>query len=164
MIATVLGGIGPGNRKQGRRHMTEQARKVREIMTTEVVTIGMDETLETARRIFNQRRFHHLIVVEGGKPVGVISDRDLLKNLSPFVGVRMSERAQDIETLRRRIHQVMTRRLVSIEPDAPVAQAARAMMHHKVSCLPVIKNGSTLVGIITLRDLVRWVVIDSIEK
>ncbi|MDM8005888.1 MAG: CBS domain-containing protein [Phycisphaerae bacterium] len=144
--------------------MTDRPRKVREIMTTEVVTIGMDETLETARGIFNQRRFHHLIVMEGGKAVGVISDRDLLKNLSPFVGVRMSERPQDIGTLRKRIHQIMTRRLVSIEPDAPAAQAARTMMHHRVSCLPVIENGTSLVGIITLRDLVRWVVIDSIEE
>lgn len=144
--------------------MTDRPRKVREIMTTEVVTIGMDEALETARGIFNQRRFHHLIVMEGGKAVGVISDRDLLKNLSPFVGVRMSERPQDIGTLRKRIHQIMTRRLVSIEPDAPAAQAARTMMHHRVSCLPVIENGTSLVGIITLRDLVRWVVIDSIEE
>ena len=144
--------------------MTDRPRKVREIMTTEVVTIGMDETLETARGIFNQRRFHHLIVMEGGKAVGVISDRDLLKNLSPFVGVRMSERPQDVGTLRKRIHQIMTRRLVSIEPDAPAAQAARTMMHHRVSCLPVIENGTSLVGIITLRDLVRWVVIDSIEE
>jgi acetoin utilization protein AcuB len=144
--------------------MTDRPRKVREIMTTEVVTIGMDETLETARGIFNQRRFHHLIVMEGGKAVGVISDRDLLKNLSPFVGVRMSERPQDIGTLRKRIHQIMTRRLVSIEPDAPAAQAARTMMHHRVSCLPVIENGTSLVGIITLRDLVRWVVIDSMEE
>ncbi len=144
--------------------MAERARKVREIMTSEVVTIGMDETLEAARSVFNQRRFHHLIVIEGGKPVGVISDRDLLKNISPFVGVRMSERAQDIETLRRRIHQIMTRRLVAIEPDAPAAQAARSMMHHRVSCLPVIENGTTLVGIITLRDLVRWVVLDSIQE
>ncbi|NLE57945.1 MAG: CBS domain-containing protein [Planctomycetes bacterium] len=144
--------------------MAEQVRKVREIMTSEVVTIGMDETLEAARSVFNQRRFHHLIVIEGGKPVGVISDRDLLKNISPFVGVRMSERPQDIETLRRRIHQIMTRRLVSIEPDAPAAQAARSMMHHRVSCLPVIENGTTLVGIITLRDLVRWVVLDSLQE
>ena len=46
--------------------MAEQVRKVREIMTSEVVTIGMDETLEAARSVFNQRRFHHLIVIEGG--------------------------------------------------------------------------------------------------
>lgn len=142
--------------------MTRPVQKVRDIMTTELVTIGMDETLETARSIFQQRRFHHLVVVEGDKPVGVISDRDLLKHISPFVGTRMSERAQDVETLKRRIHQVMTRRLISVDPEAPVAQAARTMIHHHVSCLPVLDAGARLIGIVTRYDLIRWVVVDAL--
>jgi acetoin utilization protein AcuB len=142
--------------------MTKPIQKVRDIMTTELVTIGMDETLEAARSIFHQRRFHHLVVMESDQPVGVISDRDLLKHISPFIGVHMSERAQDVETLKRRIHQVMTRRLVSIEPDAPVVQAARTMIHHRVSCLPVLEAGTKLVGIVTRHDLIRWVVVDAL--
>ena len=134
---------------------------VRDIMTTEVVTIGMDETLEAVKAIFHERHFHHLIVVDAGKPVGVISDRDLLKHISPFVGISMAERAQDVDTLKRRVHRIMTRQLVSVEPDIPVAQAARTMIHHKVSCLPVIEGGAGLVGILTLHDLVRWVVLDT---
>lgn len=141
--------------------MVEPSRRVWDIMTTEVVTIGMDETLEAVKAIFHERRFHHLIVIDAGKPVGVISDRDLLKHISPFVGVRMAERTQDVETLRKRVHQIMTRRLVSVEPDVPVTQAARTMIHHNVSCLPVIEGNARLVGILTLRDLVRWVVLDT---
>lgn len=138
--------------------MPETPMKVRELMTTEVVTTDMDQTLKTAQRIFNQRKFHHLIVVEQGKVVGVISDRDLLKHLSPFVGVRFSERPQDAATLSKRIHQMMSRQLVSIGPDATVAEAARTMNHRRVSCLPVIDDAGQLVGIITTRDLVRWIV------
>jgi len=143
--------------------MVEQVQKVRDIMTTDLVTIGMDETLEAAKAVFHERRFHHLIVTDGAKPVGVISDRDLLKNLSPFLGTPMAERAQDAETLKKRIHQFMTRKLVSVEPDAPVTEAARAMIHHNVSCLPVIEGGTKLVGIVTRHDLVRWVVLDSLR-
>jgi acetoin utilization protein AcuB len=147
-----------------RSGMAKQIQKVRDIMTTDVVTISMDETLLAAQSIFHERRFHHLIVVDNGRPTGVISDRDLLKNLSPFVGTRMAERSQDVETLKKRIHQFMTRQLIAIDPDAMVNEAARVMINHRVSCLPVIEAGGNLVGIITMRDLVRWVVIDSANE
>lgn len=138
--------------------MSGKTIKVRDLMTTDLVTIGMDDTIRVAQRIFNEKRFHHLIVVEGGQTLGVVSDRDLLKHLSPFVGVRYSERAQDTETPKKRMHQVMTRKLISIDPDAFVHDAARTMMHHHVSCLPVIDAAGTLVGIITTRDVLRWAV------
>ena len=131
---------------------------VRDLMATRVVTIGMDDTLKTARGVFNRRRFHHLIVLEKGKPVGVLSDRDLLKHISPFVGAPLAERPQDAATLKKRVHQMMTRKLVAVDPDASAAEAALRMEEHNVSCLPVIDADARLIGIITLRDLVRWVV------
>jgi acetoin utilization protein AcuB len=144
--------------------MAERVQKVRDLMTGEVIRIGMDATLQKAQRVFNERRFHHLIVVEDDKPVGVISDRDLLKNLSPFIGVPFTERPQDVGTLKKKIHQMMTRKLISIDPEAPLGQAARMMNHHQVSCLPVIEADGRLVGIITSRDLVRWVVTESLRQ
>lgn len=143
--------------------MSDKEAVVRELMTSGVVTIGMDSTLREAQAIFNERRFHHLVVVENEQPVGVLSDRDLLKQLSPFVGVRMNERAQDIATLNKRVHQFMTRRLISIGPDASLAEAAKLFIRQRVSCLPVIDGAGKLVGIITTRDLIRWVVIQKLE-
>ncbi len=131
---------------------------VRDLMATRVVTIGMDDTLKTARGVFNRRRFHHLIVLEKGKPVGVLSDRDLLKHISPFVGAPLGERPQDAATLKKRVHQMMTRKLVAVDPDASAAEAALRMEEHDVSCLPVIDADARLIGIITVRDMVRWVV------
>ena len=142
--------------------MPSEMLTVRDLMTTDVVTIGMDQPLKDARRIFNRRRFHHLIVLDKGQPVGVLSDRDLLKHLSPFVGVRFSERPEDGATLNKRIHQMMTRELVFIRPEASGTEAALRMMHHHVSCLPVIDTEKNLVGIITIRDLVRWIVTDQL--
>ncbi len=133
---------------------------VRDLMTADVVTISMDDTLRNAKQIFEKRRFHHLIVVDNGRPVGVISDRDLLKNISPFVGVRFNERPQDTETLRRRVHQVMTRKLVSVQPESTPAEAARLLLANRVSCLPVIDAQDNLLGILTTKDLIRWLVMD----
>ncbi len=130
---------------------------VKDLMRTHVVTIGMDDTLKTVRSVFNRRRFHHLVVLEKGKPVGVLSDRDLLKHLSPFVGVLLNERPQDTATLKKRVHQIMTRKLVAIDPDAPVSEAVLRMMEHNISCLPVIDADARLTGIITSRDLLRWI-------
>ena len=132
--------------------------KVRDLMTARIVTIGMDDTLRTAQRIFSRHKFHHLVVVESGKPVGVLSDRDLLKNISPFVGALLSELPRDSATLRRRVHQMMTRKLVSIGPDCEISLAAQRMMDEHVSCLPVIDNDDKVVGIITIHDLLRWLV------
>ena len=52
---------------------------------------------------------------------------------------------------------MMTRRLIAVDPDASAAEAARRMMEHRISCLPVIDADARLIGIITSRDLLRWV-------
>ena len=138
--------------------MAADALSVRDLMTTRVMTIGMDDSLRTARQMFREHKFHHLVVVEGGKPVGVISDRDLLKHISPFVNIRLGEHPRDLATLNKRIHQMMTRELVSIRADRPAAEAARLMIDRGISCLPVIDEQQTLLGIVTTRDMLRWLV------
>ena len=77
--------------------------KVETIMSQNSVTVEMDETLERVREIFKQHRFHHLLVVSGPRLMGVISDRDLLKAISPYVGT-FSETSHDLATLQKRAH------------------------------------------------------------
>lgn len=131
--------------------------RIAEIMTRRVVTIGMEETLATVRDMFAEYGFHHLLVVEKGIVVGVISDRDLLKHLSPFVG-KLAERPQDVASLNKRVHQIMSRRLVYVRPDVEVGEAARVILEHRLSCLPVISDDARLLGIVTWRDLLRWII------
>lgn len=130
--------------------------EVRDLMTRKVVTVGMDDRLSTVRKLFEQHGFHHLLVVEHRKVVGVISDRDLFKNLSPFIGKPLAERSQDHATLRRRVHQIMTRKLISVPPETSAEQAASLMLEHDVSCLPVLSLEQRPLGIVTARDLLRW--------
>ncbi|HYD01852.1 MAG TPA: CBS domain-containing protein [Phycisphaerales bacterium] len=126
------------------------------VMTQELVTVGPDDTLADVREIFDTHCFHHLLVVEHRKVIGVISDRDLLKHLSPFVG-KLSERAQDAFTLQRKAHQVMSRNVVSIGADTDLSQATRLMLDHGVSCLPVIDERQHPIGLVTWRDLLKAV-------
>lgn len=124
------------------------------IMSREPVTVGMDDDLHRVKDLFELYRFHHLLVLLGERLVGVISDRDLLRASSPFVG-RASERPQDLATLNRRVHQIMTRNLVVVAPDTPVEVAARLMLDKRVSCLPVVAAEGQLLGIVTWRDQLR---------
>jgi acetoin utilization protein AcuB len=125
------------------------------IMTRNLVTVGPDDTLATLREVFHTHEFHHLLVVDRGRLVGVVSDRDLLKNLSPFIG-RQSERSQDAFLLQRKAHQVMTRQLVSVKGDTPIKVATALLLHHRVTCLPVVDDHGSLEGIVTWHDLLRY--------
>lgn len=126
---------------------------VREIMTTRVATVSMDDRLNVIKEIFEQAHFRHLLVVEEEALVGVISDRDLLRALSPYLDTD-AEMTRDIDTLNRRAHQIMSRQPITIAPDRPLQEAARVMLERHVSCLPVLEDGA-LVGILSWRDLLR---------
>jgi len=129
-----------------------------DVMTRSVVTVHMDDPLDRIRSIFQESRFHHLLVTDNGKLVGVISDRDLLKNVSPFIGNDMMERRQDTNTLQRRAHQIMTRYPVTATIDTPVEDGVRLLMQQRVSCLPITNSTQHIEGIVSWRDLLRGLV------
>src|ERR1700679_4391873 len=93
------------------------------IMTARVVTVEMDDRLEIVKEIFDTMSFHHLLVVDKDKKLsGVVSDRDLLRALSPYVG-SAAETARDLATLNKRVHQIMTRHPLTLRPQATLPQA-----------------------------------------
>lgn len=131
---------------------------VNDIMTQPVETIDMDDAVEYIRDLFESNQYHHLVVKgDSGECVGVISDRDLLKNISPFIG-KPGERSADTSCLKRRAHQIMTRQLIAVRKNTSLRAAARVMLDHQISCLPVVDAHKKCIGIITIRDVVRWAV------
>ena len=126
---------------------------VADFMTSKVVTVRMDDTVETIREIFDKSLFHHLVVVEDHKVVGVISDRDLLKNISPFIGSNWMERKQDTNTLKRLAHQIMHRPPIVTFQTTTASEAATKLIQERVTCLPVVDEEGRLEGIVTWRDL-----------
>ncbi|MFK7758362.1 MAG: CBS domain-containing protein [Phycisphaerales bacterium] len=131
---------------------------VRDVMSHPIETISMDDAVGKIQTIFETSHYHHLIVHgDDGSCVGVISDRDLLKNISPFVG-KMAERSADVAMLNRKAHQIMTRQLIAVRANTALRSAARVMLDHRISCLPVVDQQGHCVGIITIRDVVRWAV------
>src|ERR1700685_3755040 len=129
--------------------------KLGEIMTSRIVTVELDDSLATVKEIFDSLHFHHLLVIGSDKKLcGVISDRDLLRALSPYVGTP-SENARDIATLQKHVHQIMTRRPITLPPEANVADAINLFLNHRVSCIPIVDGSFKPVGIVSWRDVLK---------
>lgn len=128
--------------------------KIYDIMSKRVVTVEMDDSLETIKKIFDNTQFHHLIVTTSGKLIGVISDRDVLRALSPKVGTP-AETEKDAATLKKRAHQIMTREPISIRASSNIFDAIDLYYEHGISCIPVIDENRKPIGIISWKDIIK---------
>jgi acetoin utilization protein AcuB len=126
-----------------------------DIMTARVVTVDIDDRLERVKEIFDTKGFHHLLVTdESLKLVGFVSDRDLLRALSPYVG-SAAETTRDLATLNKRVHQIMTRHPLTLRPQSGVAEAVNLLLANRISCIPIVDDEFKPVGIVSWRDLLR---------
>lgn len=128
--------------------------KLASIMSKPVVTVEMDDRLSEVRRLLDSCRFHHLLVVDSGLLVGVISDRDLLKAISPNLGTA-AESSSDLATLNKRAHQIMSRDPIAVSAEHTVTDAVDLLCQHGVSCLSVVSDENKPMGIVSWRDLLR---------
>jgi acetoin utilization protein AcuB len=129
--------------------------EVDSIMTRRVVSVEMDDRLDVVKKIFDALKFHHLLVLDDrGTLKGVVSDRDLLKALSPYVG-SAAENARDTATLNKRVHQIMSRNLITLQPRASISEAVQLFLDHRISCIPIIDEALKPVGILSWRDVIK---------
>jgi acetoin utilization protein AcuB len=128
---------------------------VANIMSKRVVSVHMDDSLQSLRELFVATGFHHLVVEHDNKLQGIISDRDLLKTLSPFVDT-ISERQKDRATLDRKAHQIMTREVVTLSPQSAIYTAIELFNNNKISCIPIVDNDNHAVGILSWRDIMKF--------
>ncbi len=114
------------------------------IMTTEIVTLSPNDTLEDARKLFINKKFHHIPIVEEGKLVGVITKSDLWKSGKSF------EEYNDFP-----LSSVMTTRMVHLSPDQRIGVAAELFLENKFGYIPVVE-GDILKGIISSFDVMLY--------
>ena len=126
---------------------------VKDSMAREVVTLSPGETAGEALALCRERRIRHLPVVEDGRLVGVVSDRDL-RSATPAFG----EPARVAALAEVRVGDVMARDVVTARPDDPIDDAANAMRERGINCLPVLEDDE-LVGIVTSSDVMESLVL-----
>ena len=128
---------------------------IRELMTGGVITVRRETPVLEARDLMARERIRHLLVTDGGSGglAGIVTDRDIRLNLpSQATSLSVWEISYLLTALT--VGQVMTRSVITIEPDRPARDGAQLMLDHKIGALPVL-DGGRLVGIITETDLVR---------
>ncbi|MFT6896364.1 MAG: acetoin utilization protein AcuB [Paraglaciecola sp.] len=128
--------------------------KINKLMSKNVVVVKMNDPLSKVKDIFDQAQFHHLLVVDDERLSGVISDRDLLKSISPKIG-DVTATTKDLAALNKKAHQIMTRKPISLNENASVKEAIKIFNEHKISCIPVINNNAKPVGILSWRDIMQ---------
>jgi acetoin utilization protein AcuB len=127
---------------------------VGEIMTQEVITITPTSSIGAAIELMRQHGFRRLPVVEEGKLVGIVTDRDLRQATnSPLV---LRERWYSEFLLEAiKVRSCMTADPITVEPSTPVVDAARRLRQHKIGGLPVVAadDDNRVVGMVTVTDM-----------
>lgn len=117
---------------------------VEELMIRNVYTVHPDTRVEEAVKTMNTNEIGCLVVKEKEHPIGIITERDLLK--------RVLEQGKPPKTIK--VGEIMSKPIIYGSPRMELEDAARLMFTNKVKKLPIIQNGE-LVGLITLTDLAR---------
>jgi predicted transcriptional regulator len=113
-------------------------------MIEKVVTAKKETTVEDAVRLMNKHEIGCLVVVENGKPVGIVTERDLLK--------RVLARSKALRRLK--VSEIMSSPLVSAKPIIEIEEATKIMCQKKIKKIPVVEKGK-LLGLVTLTDILR---------
>jgi len=128
--------------------------KVQDIMTKNPHTLEADNVLDLADDLMTMARVRHIPILERGKLVGIVSQRDLFFSaLDNLLGIRQKEQKDLMKTIRAR--EVMSHPVITISAGASVKEAARLMGENKIGCLPVVKD-KQFVGLVTETDILRY--------
>jgi len=118
--------------------------EVKDIMIDKVVAIEADASLREAVKLMNKHEIGCLIVTKNENPVGIVTERDLLKRVL----------AESEELKKVKVEEIMSKPLVTGKPNMEIEDAARLMFQKKIKKLPLAENGK-LLGLVTLTDLLR---------
>jgi acetoin utilization protein AcuB len=138
-------------------------KQIADIMTKKVVTVEMDDKLSLIEILLEDRRFKHLPVVDEEKQLmGIVSDRDLRAALTPFLHTP-AETKRDTALLHRHVHQIMTRKPVTVTPEDAIDYGARLLLINEIPSLPVINAQNRVVGIVSWEDILCFYTRQSID-
>ncbi len=117
--------------------------EIKDLMSSPVVTIQKNETLEQVAKIMSKKHLGSIIIIApNGKPLGIITERDIVTRLTAMNQLPMNVKAEE----------VMSQPLITIAPNKDIKEAAKSMEEHRIRRLLVVEKGE-IRGIITSRDI-----------
>lgn len=126
---------------------------VKRYMQTKVVMVGPDERANAALYMMKKKGIRHLLVTDNSKLRGIVTDRDFrLMRPSPATSLSIYEVHYLLDKLK--VKEIMTKKVIAVTPETPIAEAARLLLNRRIGALPVLKD-EKVVGIITATDMIR---------
>ena len=125
---------------------------VKDFMVKEVVTVNPDTKIRDAVELMNKNGIGCLVVTRKGKPVGITTERDVLKKIV----------CQSKNPEQTRISEIMSKPLIVGRVDMDWREAAKLMLDQNIKKLPIL-DGEKLVGLVTLTDIARVRVLQALE-
>lgn len=125
--------------------------KLSYIMTKKVVTVHPDQKVSEALDLMVKHNIGSLIVTEKNSPIGMVTERDIVQGIVKNRNIFSSK-----------VGEIMAQPLITATPETPTWEAFRVMLTNRIRRLPVLDNGR-LVGMVTERDLFRWVLLVAYE-
>jgi CBS domain-containing protein len=116
---------------------------IRELMTTDPTTVDPSTSVVEAAKIMQREDVGPVPIVEGDRLAGIVTDRD--------IAVRVVAEGKDPQSTT--VGEIMSRDLVTIDPEQPLDEALRLMAAHQVRRLPVCEEDGRLVGIVAQADI-----------
>jgi acetoin utilization protein AcuB len=134
----------------------ETAMLVKERMSRPVISITPDMPINDALAMFRKEQIRRAPVIKDGKLLGIVSDRDLLY-ASPSSATVLSVWEMHYMISKVTVKQVMTKKVMTVNENTPIEEAARIMADHKIGGLPVMSSTGSgrVAGIITETDLFK---------
>lgn len=127
--------------------------RVRELISGPPITIAPDTPVLEARRVMQTRSIRHLLVMEHGRLVGIVTDRDIRLNM-PSPATTLSVWEVNYLLARLTVGEVMTKSVIVVDPERSAQDAAALLITEKIGALPVV-DGDRLIGIVTETDFLR---------
>jgi acetoin utilization protein AcuB len=129
--------------------------QVKDVMQAGALTASPEDRVRTATQRMRGYNMRHLPVVTAGyRLVGIVTDRDL-RQTGASDEPHMAEYELNSLLDNLTVQDIMTTQVYTVREETPVATASRLMLEHKIGCLPVVDDNHTLLGLITVTDLLR---------
>lgn len=129
---------------------------VADLMSRNVATVGVDDSLQRAHELMRMRRLAHLPVVDrNARLIGVLTQRDLLF-ATPQAPAKLNAEDRARMLGRFAVGRAVDAKLTTAKPDEPVLDAGKRMVENQLDFLPVVDEGGQLLGLVTEDHIVRW--------
>jgi acetoin utilization protein AcuB len=131
-------------------------------MTRDPTSVGPNDSLQRVVELLRRRDIRSVPVLEDGRLIGIVTDRDV-RQVAPAYPLFREEEEIRRYTENLTVTAAMTADPMTIAPDAPLVEAAKVLETYRISALPVV-DGTKLVGMLTVTDLLRVFVEQNEEK